>query len=74
MSTGNYPNPFHGNHTILGTCSICGGPVAVDTVTWSVVPPTPKCLRCGAVPKQSFGEIIPMVPAPKITTTGSWTV
>lgn len=44
----------------IGTCSLCGGPVTVPTIWWSVVPPIPHCERCGAVPKQAFGPVIDM--------------
>lgn len=50
------------NETVLGTCSICGGPVVVPTVYHSVNRPIPKCKHCGAIEKQNFGPIIPMIP------------
>lgn len=37
------------NYEIIGTCSICGGPVAIETIIWSVIPPVPRCLNCGAI-------------------------
>lgn len=53
--------------TICGTCSICGGAVAVvvPTYYWSINPPTPQCKSCGAYAKKNFGPIIDMVPAPQ---------
>ena len=53
---------------ILGTCSICGGPVTVPLVWHGVVPPTPRCATCGAVPQQAHGPIVPMQPGPHIVT------
>lgn len=48
----------------IGTCSLCGGPVTVPTVYHSVVPPTPRCEGCGAVPVASHGPVIAMRKAP----------
>lgn len=50
----------------IGTCSLCGGRVVVDSVHMSVVPPTPTCERCGAV-KAEHGPVIDMTPAPVAT-------
>lgn len=58
--------------SVIGTCSICGGPVAVETVSWSVTPPTPRCLNCGAVKAETYGPEIPMRPAPTVTATQNW--
>lgn len=56
-------------HT-CGTCSICSGPVTVPNVWYGVIPPTPTCQRCGAIPVESHGPVIPMQPGPRwITTT-----
>lgn len=44
---------------IIGTCSVCGGRVGVPSLWGSVVPPTPKCLDCGAL-AASHGPVIPM--------------
>lgn len=48
------------NQTLVGTCSCCRGPVTVPTVYWSVVAPTPKCNRCGAVAQEDYGPMVPM--------------
>lgn len=56
---------------VIGTCSLCGGPVTVPTVIWSVVPPSPTCQRCGAVQRQSYGPVIPME-KPHQTWTLTW--
>lgn len=48
------------NQTIVGTCSICSGPVCVPTAYHSIVPPTPKCADCGATAKRNYGAVIPM--------------
>lgn len=45
---------------ILGTCSLCRGPVEVPNTWYGVQPPTPKCRKCGAVPQEPYGPIIPM--------------
>lgn len=50
------------SHTILGTCSICGGRVAVPNVWLGIYPPAPACLSCKAVAADS-GPIIKMKPA-----------
>ncbi len=43
---------------VLGTCGLCGGPVAE-----SIFPTgAPACLDCGAVKKNPFGPVIEMVP------------
>lgn len=36
---------------ILGTCSICGGPVFVPDYWLCIFPPTPTCQHCGAIKK-----------------------
>lgn len=58
------------NKQTLGTCGNCGGAVTVDTIFWSVVPPTPSCEGCGATPIQAHGPVIPMNP-PRKTWTGA---
>jgi hypothetical protein len=45
---------------IIGTCSLCGGPVTVPTVWMGVVSPTPTCSDCGATAVP--GPVIPMTP------------
>lgn len=47
------------NKQTVGTCSICGGQVTIDTIFWSIVPPVPTCERCGATAKQ-HGPVIEM--------------
>lgn len=47
------------NKQTIGTCSICGGSVTLPVYYHSVIAPTPKCERCGAVAKPS-GPVIPM--------------
>lgn len=46
--------------TIIGTCSLCGGPVGVPSVWMGIVPPIPRCGHCGATPKASFGPVLDM--------------
>lgn len=48
------------NDQVIGTCSLCGGPVTVPTFWWGTVPPTPTCERCSATQRQSYGPVIPM--------------
>ena len=36
------------NSSVIGTCSLCGGPVLVPLVYHCITPPTPTCARCGA--------------------------
>lgn len=57
-----FPSEPGHNEQILGTCSICSGPVCCPLFYWSVVPPVPKCKRCGATKKESYGPVIDMVP------------
>lgn len=42
---------------IIGTCSLCDGPVWLPPM---MVDPTPTCKRCGAVAKDPHGPVIPM--------------
>lgn len=54
------------NHAAVGKCSLCGGLVVVPTITCSVVPPVPFCMKCGATvkPSEPFSDLptIPMIP------------
>lgn len=45
---------------VIGTCSICGGPVTVTNPWMGLFPPIPHCNSCGAVPKQPHGPTIDM--------------
>lgn len=49
------------NDHILGSCSRCGGAVAVPGVWLGIIPPTPTCNRCGARAAQ-HGPVIEMEP------------
>lgn len=49
------------NVRTLGTCGVCGGPVVVPLIFWSVVPPKPRCAHCGRIPV-AYGPVIPMQP------------
>jgi len=55
------------NDTIIGTCSLCGGPVGVPSDWMATIPPTPTCGDCGAV-EAPAGPVIQMKPAPKVKT------
>ena len=46
----------------IGTCGNCGGMVAVPTAWYGIYPPTPTCVRCGAVPKNTYGPRMEMDP------------
>ena len=43
--------------TTIGTCSLCGGRVSLPMHS---VDQTPRCERCGAVPKTPHGPVIEM--------------
>jgi hypothetical protein len=45
--------------SVVGSCSLCSGPVTVPSVWMAVIPPVPRCSRCGAV-AASHGPVIPM--------------
>jgi len=58
-------------NSIIGTCSICGGPVSVPSIWHGIHPPQPTCERCGAIAAQ-HGPIIPMQPnSIRITYSGN---
>lgn len=49
------------NYQTIGVCSICGGEVRQFVGAWmGVIPPTPKCSKCGAIP--AGGPVIQMRP------------
>lgn len=50
------------NNKTIGTCSICGGPVTLPSVWLGIIPPTPTCASCGAIPAEPHGPLIPMRP------------
>lgn len=45
---------------ILGTCSICKGPVSICDVWMGIIPPKPQCQRCGATKRNPYGPSIEM--------------
>lgn len=47
---------------IVGTCSLCGGPVMTFSVWHGIIPPPKTCQRCGAHAAQEYGSVIPMIP------------
>jgi|CXWL01.1.fsa_nt_gi hypothetical protein len=47
---------------ILGTCSLCGGPVSTPVAWAGTNPPRPTCQQCGAVADPAFGPVIKMTP------------
>lgn len=50
------------NRAVLGTCSVCGGPVSIPTLWEKPTPPVPICERCGAIKMDRYGPVIPMIP------------
>lgn len=60
------------NYNIIGTCSICGGPVGVPKFWWGVTPEA-FCLRCGATKDDDFGPTIPMKPVKPSPWRDDWT-
>jgi hypothetical protein len=46
--------------TILGTCSICQGPVVLRDDWMSTQPQVPRCHNCGAQPMNPYGPVVPM--------------
>ena len=55
---------------LVGTCSVCKGPVLVRT---DIVLAIPACRRCGATPVNPYGPVVPMVqqrPMPEIGPEG----
>lgn len=49
------------NDYIMGTCSLCGGPVVGPAIWHGICPPPIHCQDCGAEPAVN-GKIIEMVP------------
>lgn len=49
----------------IGTCSECGGRVVIPDAWYGMIPPVPKCAKCGAVAEQPYGPTIKMKPVPK---------
>lgn len=58
-------------YQIIGTCSICGGPVCVPTVWGSICQPIPQCFRCSAIKNDNYGPIIDMKPVQQCVSV--WT-
>lgn len=54
---------------VVGICSCCGGEVTVPKVWMATIPPTPTCVRCGAVARQTVLPIIETVPVKYWTST-----
>lgn len=60
------------NTNTIGTCSLCGGAVTVPSLWGGIIPPTPTCSRCGAVPREPHGPVIPMQPKPAPRLLPEW--
>jgi len=62
---------------IIGTCSLCGGPVTSEAVVWHGTTPCVNrgaCEKCGAVQKHPYGPVIEMEkPSSKYTTVSEET-
>lgn len=50
----------YSGQAIVGTCSLCGGPVQVPQLWGGIIPPTPTCGHCGAIQANQHGPVIPM--------------
>lgn len=46
--------------SIIGTCSLCGGPVSSPVIRKKGRIPVPFCTECGSTKKGAFGPIIEM--------------
>jgi peptidase E len=47
---------------IIGTCSICSGPVTVPSNWMDILPPIPTCQSCKATKLTDYGPVIQMQP------------
>lgn len=55
--------PVNEGYVVVGTCSICRGPVTQYMGAWyGINPPTKSCSKCGATEAPNYGPVIPMVP------------
>jgi hypothetical protein len=61
--------------SVVGTCSLCSGPVTVHCPWHSIMPDSPQCERCGAIKKEKrdYGPTIPMTPRTYTTAESSVT-
>ena len=50
------------SYQIIGTCSLCSGPVVMPTAWMSIITPLPACQNCHAVieSKEAYGPSIKM--------------
>lgn len=49
-------------YQVIGTCSLCGGPVQIPRNWMGVSEPEPSCGKCGASKAQPNGPVIEMRP------------
>ncbi len=54
---------------VVGTCSICGGPVCLHASWCSTIPDVPTCASCGATKRDTYGPVIDMKPSTVTVTT-----
>lgn len=57
--------------SVIGTCSLCGGPVETPDVWNDVHPPVPRCRSCGATKKEPHGPVVEMEKRP-VDGHGAW--
>jgi hypothetical protein len=50
------------SYTIVGTCSLCRGPVGVPSLWSGSIPPVSTCQQCGATKRNNYGPVIDMDP------------
>ena len=54
---------------VIGTCSLCGGPVVLDEPWYGLTPQTPRCSHCNATNKRPYGPLIDMEKSRPYSTT-----
>lgn len=52
----------------IGTCSICGGRVAIPAAWLGIKPPIPTCDSCGAIKRKPYGPTVDMTPVKRVGT------
>lgn len=56
---------------VIGTCSICGGPVGYPATWMGIHPPPASCGACGAEKANPYGPVIQMQPSGVRTFTST---
>jgi hypothetical protein len=57
---------------IVGTCSICTGPVTVPKAWFGPSRPVPACESCGATARSPHGPVIDMQMTPRSPMQRAW--